>query len=101
MINPLWNRQQAIERWPISEEMKNRAYQRSVALIPDFGTYRASNFLWNIEPPDDGICRLCYEWRRYPVGQRHFGFSWWRTCKLDHCSCEHHKTVVWMATLYA
>ena len=44
--------------------------------------------------PDDGTCRKCYEWRRYPPGQEHFGYAWWRTCP-DWCECEHHKNEIW------
>jgi len=47
-------------------------------------------------PPDDAACRLCYEWRRYPAGQEHFGWSWWRICSHG-CPCEHHKDEVWIA----
>jgi hypothetical protein len=47
-------------------------------------------------PPEDGICHECYQWRRYPSGQEHFGWAWWRTC--DHgCGCAHHADEVWLA----
>jgi hypothetical protein len=38
------------------------------------------------DPPEDGTCRTCHEWRYYPKGQRHFGQTWWRVCSL---SCDH------------
>jgi hypothetical protein len=44
----------------------------------------------------DGMCPVCYEWRRYPPGQEHFGWSWWRTCARD-CPCAHHADEVWLA----
>jgi hypothetical protein len=46
-------------------------------------------------PPDDDTCRECYEWRRYPPGQEHFGWAWWRKC--GRCDHEHHKNEVWLA----
>jgi len=49
-----------------------------------------------VDQPDDGTCLDCYEWRYYPVGQRHFGQCWWRTCD-QRCGCEHHKTEIWLA----
>ena len=46
--------------------------------------------------PPDGQCLSCYEWHRYPSGQEHFGWAWWRTC--DHgCGCAHHADEVWLA----
>lgn len=45
-------------------------------------------------PPDDGECRCCDEWRRYPGRQAHFGWGWWRVSTCDH---EHHKKEVWYA----
>jgi hypothetical protein len=47
-------------------------------------------------PPDDGTCLTCYEWRRYPSGQEHFGWAWWRTCAHG-CACAHHADEVWLA----
>jgi len=48
-------------------------------------------------PPPENQCLLCYEWRRYPMGQRHFGFAWWRICNSNTCTCAHHETEVWYA----
>lgn len=48
------------------------------------------------EGPPDGACLSCYEWRRYPGGQSHFGWAWWRTCAHD-CPCAHHADEVWLA----
>jgi hypothetical protein len=47
-------------------------------------------------PPDGGTCLSCYDWRRYPGGQRHFGWAWWRTCAHG-CPCAHHADEVWLA----
>ncbi len=47
------------------------------------------------DPPDDGTCTECFEWRRYPPGQEHFGFAWWRTC--HGCDHKHHEDEVWLA----
>ena len=60
-------------------------------------TYRASDYVWTPTPPD-AQCGLCYEWRRYPEGQRHFGFAWWRICDSMSCSCAHHTDETWTAT---
>ncbi|MBP2704425.1 hypothetical protein JOL79_11430 [Microbispora sp. RL4-1S] len=45
-------------------------------------------------PPDE--CLKCYEWRRFPEGQAHFGWGWWRICPHT-CGCKHHETEVWLA----
>lgn len=56
-------------------------------------------------PPDDGTCRECYEWRRYPPGQEHFGWAWRRICHLTpapgplHCGHAHHDGEIWLAAL--
>jgi hypothetical protein len=47
-------------------------------------------------PPDDGTCTACYQWRRYPTRQEHFGWAWWRICPRD-CQCAHHKDEIWIA----
>lgn len=49
------------------------------------------------EPPQDVECLKCYEWRPYPQGQKHFGWSFWLTHRLARCpySCEHHATEMW------
>jgi len=62
--------------------------------IPDF---EATKYRWDHVTPEDGICRLCYQWRRYPVGQRHFGFTWFRVCS-ESCVCEHHGSDVWIGS---
>lgn len=49
------------------------------------------------EPPADGVCRQCAEWRAFPPGQEHFGVGWFATCDIMECSCEHHKTEMWFA----
>lgn len=46
-------------------------------------------------PPDDGRCRVCYEWRPHPPSKAHFGFIWWRTCERD-CEHAHHDDEVWL-----
>lgn len=48
-------------------------------------------------PPDDGTCRECFEWRRYPGIQEHFGWAWWRTCQHG-CGHEHHRAELWLAS---
>lgn len=50
--------------------------------------------------PDDGTCRDCYEWRRYPNGQEHFGWIWWATCegRWGGCGHEHHNGEIALAT---
>lgn len=50
-----------------------------------------------VDPPDDGTCRDCYEWRYFPRIQRHFGQAWWLICDMKTCPHEHHKDEVWMA----
>jgi len=57
--------------------------------------YNPSRYQWG-EPPTTDVCRVCYAWRRYPVGQRHFGFAWWRICDAN-CPHEHHRDEVWLA----
>lgn len=46
--------------------------------------------------PDDGTCTECFEWRRYPPGQEHFGFAWFKICG-GLCEHEHHDHEVWHA----
>jgi hypothetical protein len=46
--------------------------------------------------PEDGTCRRCYQWRRYPPGQEHFGYAWWRICPHG-CDCAHHADEIWIA----
>ena len=57
--------------------------------------YNPSRYTWSSVPIDDQ-CPRCYEWRRFPPGQRHFGFAWWRICSRG-CTCGHHKEEMWMA----
>lgn len=85
----------------LSEAEKSVAYQAAAAdyFRAEGGEpYNAADYEWSIEPPDDDdTCRTCYEWRRYPQGQQHFGFAWWRVCDSRLCDHEHHLTEVWMA----
>lgn len=63
-----------------------------------FGSqYDASQYCWDASPPDgdEDVCRECNEWRRYPPGQRHFGFRWVRTCK-SYCECACHEKEIWI-----
>lgn len=46
-------------------------------------------------PPPSG-CGECYEWRRYPHGQEHFGWHWVRACGHG-CEHAHHVDEVWLA----
>jgi len=62
----------------------------------ELAPYIPDDWEWSQEPPDDGTCRECYEWRRYPEGQRHFGMTWWRVCGQD-CGCAHHANELWLA----
>ncbi len=57
--------------------------------------YDHKKYLWK-KPTKDLPCQICYEWRRFPKGQRHFGYAWWRICSKE-CTCSHHKEEVWMA----
>ena len=69
--------------------------------------YNPDKYRWEAEAPKDfhcqqckePICLKCCEWRRYGPGQRHFGYTWWGTCKVfsQSCDCEHHKHEVWIA----
>lgn len=59
--------------------------------------YNENEYLWNSLPLEDVLeCELCYEWKRYPRGQRHFGYAWFRKCGCG-CNCDHHKNEIWMA----
>jgi hypothetical protein len=57
--------------------------------------YNKDDYNWN--EPTSEQCLLCYEWRRYPPHQRHFGYSWWLKCSKNStgCDCEHHKHETW------
>jgi hypothetical protein len=74
--------------------MSARAYERDRTRVE-----RERGIPDPVDPPDDGTCRDCYEWRYYPVGQRHFGQAWWRTCEHDGSRCDHphHLEEVWIA----
>jgi len=53
--------------------------------------YRAERYLWASLPPvEDNMCVECYDYRRFPIGQRHLGYSWWRICPQG-CPHEHHQ----------
>lgn len=55
--------------------------------------------------PPSGECLDCFEWRRYPGGQQHFGWGWWLTCfsfgDPEQRGCPyghaHHDGEVWLA----
>jgi hypothetical protein len=56
-------------------------------------------FSWACVPPFP-MCMWCFEWRRYPKGQRHFGWAAWMRCGFlneKSCDCAHHEHEVWMA----
>ena len=55
--------------------------------------YNAADHFW-IEPADSA-CPQCYRWERFPPGERHFGFAWWRQCDWV-CSCTHHSKGIWI-----
>jgi hypothetical protein len=61
-----------------------------------FNDYDPAQYEWSATPTTD-LCRVCYEWRRFPPGQRHFGYAWWRVCPHD-CPCDHHAGEVWIAS---
>jgi hypothetical protein len=61
----------------------------------EYPDYRAEKYRWNSLPPDDGTCRECYAWRRFPPPQRHFGYVWVLLC--GGCDHAHHQDEVWMA----
>jgi hypothetical protein len=55
-----------------------------------------------VAAPPDGECSDCYQWRRYPPGQEHFGWQWWMICdngRLGYGTCqhEHHRDEIWLA----
>lgn len=98
-LNDLERRMLAIETRTISEEDKSLAYQRLGAEY--FGAldlaYDPAAYQWSPAPAAaDATCRDCYEWRRYPLGQRHFGFAWWRRCD-NSCTHPHHADEIWIA----
>jgi hypothetical protein len=74
----------------------NALVQREAARWLDIPNYNPTEYRWNATPDQDGTCRLCYEWRRFPPGQRHFGYAWWRMCPST-CGCAHHAGETWMA----
>jgi hypothetical protein len=84
------------------DEMFNKLVQKAAAELVRSGmiggSYDPSQFAWSAEPPDDGTCRECYTWRRYPPGQRHFGYVWFHTCHNPACNHAHHTEEVWMAS---
>lgn len=55
--------------------------------------YDAELYEWSQVPPFP-MCGQCFEWRRYPAGQRHFGLAWWKICSWQ-CSHEHHADEEW------
>ena len=92
-------RQQEIDALTVSEDEKSELYQQSGrALAKSNGwDYNADKYQWSLEPPLEAeTCRDCYEWRRYPIGQRHFGFAFWKRCHWD-CGHSHHADEMWMA----
>lgn len=70
---------------------------RGMMVICDRSTppqeYHRDLFEWG--EPITEQCLDCYEWRRYPPNQRHFGYAWWGKCDMKNCKCEHHKTEIW------
>lgn len=100
-----WGEMQAeIDALPISEDQKSRLWQQQAATrfagerVDGEPSYDPTKYRWNVEPdPSDEQCRKCYAWRRFPIGQRHFGFAWWRTCSnRGDCPCEHHRDEFWV-----
>ena len=47
-------------------------------------------------PPDDGICRDCYEWR-LDGGSTWFGYRWFKKCGQNECDHGHHFDELWLA----
>jgi hypothetical protein len=45
-------------------------------------------------PLTESGCPTCYEWRRFPGGQKHFGWVWWKLCDWE-CPHAHHRGEVW------
>jgi hypothetical protein len=90
----LAGRQLEIEAMALSDVEADRLYQQSAR---DFLTvpYDPTAHLWD-KPTDATLCPVCFEWRRYPIGQRHFGWGWWRVCALN-CTHAHHADEVWLA----
>ena len=91
--------QAQIEASSVSEDERSRLYQETGRQM--FAGYDPAAYRWSVEPPPDGLCLPCYVWRRYPLGQRHFGFTWFRVCEDAPppwgCRCAHHETETWWA----
>lgn len=61
--------------------------------------YQPSHFSWNPDPPFER-CGACWEWKRFPLAQRHLGWGWWRLCERS-CGCGCHdaeRTGGWVRT---
>ena len=84
----------------IGDEQFNALVQAEAAAFFEqrgYGVYDASQYIWHKDPPSDHtLCSRCYAWRRYPPGQRHFGYAGWRVCAND-CTCAHHRDEIWIA----
>ena len=60
----------------------------------EFGDdYKKDNYSWE-KTPSDTQCLKCNEWRRFPPGERHFGYGWFKTCDQD-CKCGCHNEEIW------
>jgi hypothetical protein len=79
----------------ITEHQRDLLYQEVGKLIVE--GYDPARYKWSDTPQTgDDLCLACYEYRRYPDWQQHFGFAWWKTCGWD-CTHEHHRDEVWRA----
>lgn len=85
--------QKEAESLPFDEQ--NRRYQElGKALLGD--SYNASEYRWTAMNPNPAACS-CYEWQRYPIPQRHFGFANYCVCGICKCSC--HVGQIWLASV--
>lgn len=75
----------------------NKLVQREAARL--FEGYNPNDHDWSATPTAPApLCESRYEWKRYPVGQRHFGYFWAGWCK-DKDNCKYHKDEILFASL--
>jgi hypothetical protein len=77
----------------MGDDAFNAAVQAEAESFID--AYDPESYSWQAARPED-ICGRCYSWRRYPPGQRQFGYVGMRICP-DSCCCVHHDTEIWLA----
>lgn len=82
-----WSDDQIAE---VGDDAYNAMVQRSAGTR--WPGYLPDGWCWDGQPPstNEPMCHACIAWRRFPPGQRHMGFSWWRICGPE-CACRHHE----------